>query len=156
MTKQLTHDIIKVLRDTGVPASTRLQNAAVLLIKGLIGPRDENDIFSVLQVEQLTNMFINMSVGLTSSISTLPSMRSDLSFMIEQFANRAKQIQDEIKIYFRADDEAQIVHPEATVVPPSKEAVRFTRKQGLICQVLIACSDAQTMTGICLTQNDAG
>ena len=93
------------------------------------------------------------SVGLTS-ISTQSSRRKDLNFIIEHFAGRAKQVQDEIKKYFGADDEAQRVHPEATVVPPSKEAVRFAKKQSLIRQVLISCSDAQTMTGICLTRND--
>ena len=54
------------------------------------------------------------------------------------------------------DDEIKSGIREATVDPTSKEAVRFARKQSLICQVLMSCSDAQTMTGICLTRNDAG
>ena len=148
MKNQLGSNIIKVLRESGVPASTRLQNAAVLLIKDLNKSQDENDIMhSVLQMQQ---QLMYASFNITSI------RRVYLNFMIECLAGRAKHVQDEIKKYFGADDEAQIEHPEATGVPPSKEAVRFAKKQNLICQVLIYCSDAQTMTGIHLSRIGVG
>ena len=148
MKNQLGSNIIKVLRESGVPASTRLKSAAFLLIKYLIKSQDENVIMhSVLQMQQ---QLMYASFNITSI------RQVDLKFMIEYLAGRADQVQDEMKKYFGADDEAQIEHPEATGVPPSKEAVRSEKKQNLICQVLISCSDAQTMTGIHLSQIGVG
>lgn len=134
LTTQLARDVNDALRDTSIPASTRLTNAAALYMQHLM---------------DRSAGFISVS---TRSFTTW----KDLSSVIRQHANIAIQVQDEIKHIFGTGDEAATVHPEATVDPTSKEAARFTKKQSLICQVLIACSDAQTMTGICLTRRGAG
>lgn len=72
-----------------------------------------------------------------------------------QYSNILSNVIDEIGNIFNLND-TEIGIREATVDSTSKEAVRFARKQSLICQVLMSCSDAQTMTGICLTRNDVG
>ena len=131
---QLARDVTDALRDTNVPASTRLKNAAVPYVQH----------------------FMDMSAGFISVSTKSGATWKDLSAMIKQYANIADQVKGEIKNTFRAGDEAETVHHEATVDPTSKEAVRFARKQSLICQVLIACSDAQTMTGICLDRIAVG
>ena len=99
---------------------------------------------------------IAMSTGFIPLSTRSSTTWTEFSSIIEQYANIANQIQDEIKNIFRAGDEAETVHPEVTVDPTSKAAVRFARKQSLICQVLIAGSDAQTVTGIRLSQNGVG
>lgn len=154
LTKQLARDVTDALRDTSIPASTRLKNAAVLLTRGLIEPQVENGISqSVLHMQQL----IMMSAGFIPASTLSSTTWTELSSIIKQCANIfIDQVKDEIKNTFRAEGEAETVLHEATVDPTSKEAVRFARKQSLICQVLIACSDVQTMTGMCLTRNDVG
>ena len=66
------------------------------------------------------------------------------------------QYSNEIRNTFAEGDEVETGPRQATVDPPSKEAVRFARKQSLICQVLIAGSDAQTMTGTRITRDGVG
>ena len=81
---------------------------------------------------------------------------AELNSVIMQYSNVLHQGIHEIRNTFAEGDEVETGLREATLDPPSKEAVRFARKQSLICQVLLAGSDAQTMTGICLTRNDVG
>ena len=123
--------MIDALLDTSVLASTRLKNAAIPYV----------------------HFLIDTSVGFISVSTRSSTTWKDMSFIIKQYANVAEQVKAEFKNIVRAGDEAEIAHHEATIDP---KVVRFTRKQSLICQVLIACSDAQTMTGICLIQNGAG
>ena len=130
LTTQLARDVNHVLRDTSLPASTKLTNAAALQAQHLV------DMISV------------------STRSFAPW--KDLSSLTKQYATIANEVRDEIKHVFGTGDEAVPVNPEAKIDPTSQEAVRFARKQVLICQALIACSDAQTMTGIRLTREGAG
>ena len=86
-------------------------------------------------------------------VSSWPSTpRVELNSIIMQYSNILHQVIHEIRNTFAEGDEIETGLREATVDPPSKEAVRFARKQSLICQVLIAGSDAQTMTGIRITR----
>lgn len=116
MPDQLGLDMIKALRDTSIPPSVRLRNAAVLSMQYPLGIRSR--------------------------------------FM--QYTDALYQIIHEVFNTFAEGDEIETGFREITVDPPSKEAVRSARKQSLICQVLIAGSDAQTMTGIRPTRNHVG
>ena len=130
---QLARDATAALRDTNMPASVRLRNAAVLYMQ---------------HHEEMLSRFIPVSAR-----SSTPW--AELNFIFMQYSNILYHVIREIANSFDVDDVETGLH-EVTVDPPSKEAVRFARKQSLICQVLIACSDAQTMTGIRLTQKGLG
>ena len=131
---QITRDATEAPRDTSLPASVRLRNAALLFVSPHV---------------ETTNRFI--PVG-----SWFRTTRAEFNSTMMQYSNEFQLLIHEITNTFAEGDEVGTGLREVTVDPPSKEAVRFARKQGLICQVLIASSDAQTMTGICLTRNDVG
>ncbi len=131
---QFARDVNDALRDTSIPASTRLKNAAVLYMQ----------------------LLTDMSAGCIPVSTRSSTTWTELSSIIKQYANISDQVRYEIKNTFRTGNEAETVLHEATVDSTSKEAVRFSKKQSLICQVLIAGSDAQTMTGIRLNQSGVG
>lgn len=130
---QLARDEIDALRNTNIPASVRLRNAAVLYMQHHV---------------EMPSRVIPVSTW-----SSTPW--AELKFIIMQYSNILYHVIREITNSFEVDG-VGIGLREATVDPNRKKAVRFARKQRLICQVLIACSDAQTMTGIRLTRNGVG
>lgn len=79
-----------------------------------------------------------------SSSTPWEESNSDIAYCLNLFIRRIKKA-------FVEANEVETGLREATVHPASKEAARFAKKQSLICQVLIAGSDAQTMTGIRIT-----